>query len=214
MKKIFAFTIASFIALSAQSALAGGPDQTMPVPVTYSGTYIEGEVGYGLRNWNDVQDFTGGVSTENASGGFSGGFDIGYQFNEFISLEGGWLYLPQFKESLAGNSDTFTSWAAYGGFKFTVPLIQDLFIFAKIAGAYNQTSPGSNLVTTGGVNYSGDNDYWTPLFGFGLQYYFNQNVSINAEYVHIPGEDQPLASEGHTPDSNIFLAGVGYKFAI
>lgn len=213
MKKIFAVTIASLIGLSAQAAFAGGPDQPVaPAPVTYSGTYLEGMVGYGLRDWGNTQVFTG-TSTQNIDGGFSAGFDVGYQFNEYISLEGGWLYYPQFTESALGASDTLTGWGAYGGLKFTVPLIQDLFIFAKAAAAYNQWD-GSNNVIVNAVNYSGTNTYWTPLFGFGLQYYFNQNLSINAQWIYVPGNEELTTATGRTPNENLFLAGVGYKFAI
>lgn len=216
MKKIFALTIASFIGLSAQAAFAGGPeDPVVPAPaapVTYSGTYLEGELGYGVRDWGNTQVFTG-TSTQNQDGGFSAGFDVGYQFNEFISLEGGWLYFPQFSETALGVSDTLTGWAAYGGLKFTIPLIQDLFIFSKIAAAYNQWS-GSNNVVVNAVNYSGDNNYWAPLFGFGLQYYFNQNISINAEYIFVNGNEAQTTAQGRTPNENLFLAGLGYKFAI
>ena len=122
--------------------------------------------------------------------------------------------MPQFKESAGSLSDTLNSWAAYGGFKLTIPLLDNLFAFGKIAAAYNQVSGSNNLTGANAVNYSGTNNYWTPLFGFGLQYYFNQNVSINGEYIFIPGNEQINTGAGRTPNSNVFLFGVGYKFAI
>lgn len=211
-KKISTLALASFSALAIHAAYAGGPDYSQEVPFTYSGVYLEGTLGYALRDWGTVFNTSTITNDSNLRGGFSGGFDLGYQFNEYFSIEGGWLYLPQYKESLAGNTDELNSWFAYGGFKITAPLIRNLFIFGKLAAAYTKVDARSNTVV--GVNYNGKNTYWEPLFGAGLQYYFNQNISIHFQYLRLPGRAKVNTAAGRTPNADIFLVGAGYKFAI
>lgn len=214
-KKIVLTSFAAISAITFNAALAGGVDSPVPAeqPVTYSGTYIDVNLGYGMRDWSDVQDFTG-TSTSNINGGFTGNLDVGYQFNEYWSLELGGIYLPYFSETRAGNTDDFYTWAAYGGVKLSVPLVQNLFGFGKVAAAYNDVEGNSNLVQVNAINRAGDSSYWEPLFAFGLQYYFNQNISINAQYTFLSGWGQQNAAQGRTPNLNSFTVGAGYKFAI
>ncbi len=214
MFKKIAFSAAVVFSIASMNcAFAGGPDVAPDAtPVTYSGVYLEGLAGYDFRDWGKVADFTG-ISTSNETGGFSGGFDLGYQFNQYFSLEAGWLYLPQLKETLGNNTDKISNWAAYGGFKVQAPiLVNRLYAFAKLAAAYNYAKASGNNVV--GVNYNGNNNYWTPLYAFGLQYYFNENLSIGGEYVNIPGLEKINTASKRTPNSNIILFTLGYKFAI
>src|SRR3990167_10365521 len=99
VKKLLTLTVVGIASVAATTVvLAGGPEYAVP---SYAGFYIEGNAGYAYRPWqNDVTTLygffnqVGAVSSgSNSNGGFTGGADLGYQFNQFVSIEGGWYYL-------------------------------------------------------------------------------------------------------------------------
>jgi len=192
----------------ATAALAGGPD-TAPAP-SYAGIYVEGNAGYAVRNWlNDPLTVYGIArnslsSHSNARGGFTGGVDVGYQFNQYFSVEAGWMYLPQVKGTVA-NTVTIktTSGLAYAAGKGSLPIYENTYIFAKMGAAYVY-----NRISNSGAH----SRFWKPMWAAGVQYYFNPNLSMNVQYMSVAGYHGTSTSKFTTPDANLFTVGLGYKF--
>lgn len=226
------FTILSAViltSLSAAVAMAGGPEYAPP---NYSGIYLEVNLGYAhidCRNYAlGIPNFGGQFSTglSNTLGGFSVGPDIGYQFNEYWSLEAGWYYLPEVRGTApvvvsVGPfiADKATAWFAYLAGKLMIPIYTDTYIFAKVGGAYRQTRLTANAAAVNPVTGQSlpiTGRYWTPLFGAGIQYYITPNWSINAQYLYVPGYQRFIPATRNNrlnvPSASIILAGVGYKF--
>lgn len=216
VKKLLTFTAATVAALGVSVALAGGPDVSQPAP-TYAGVYVEGNVGYALRDWSDIYNTT---SNTNRIGGFSGGVDLGYQFNEYFSVEGGWVYLPEFTGTAAAGStavanglsagrNKISSWALYGAGKVTVPVYDNTYVFGKAGFDYNRNEDSRTAGTS-------NSNYWMPMFAAGAQYYFNPNLSMNVQYMFLPGNDHVNQLRSGrafmTPEAYVFTVGLGYKF--
>lgn len=208
----------------ATAALAGGPD-TAPAP-SYAGIYVEGNAGYALRNWlgdrsTDFSFFHQRDSlsgTSNAHGGFSGGIDVGYQFNQYFSAEAGWMYLPQVKGTfhnvidlttgniLAPFSVKITSGFAYAAGKGTLPIYDNTYVFGKLGVAYIYNRSSS-------IHGSSHSKFWKPMWAAGVQYYLNPNLSMNVQYMSVAGyHGTSTTTKFATPDVNLFTVGLGYKF--
>lgn len=225
VNKLLTFTAVGVVSLGvATAALAGGPEYT-PAP-SYAGVYIEGNVGYALRNWlNDTSNVFGVAkslgfltSSSNGRGGFTGGADVGYQFNQYFSVEAGWMYLPRikgtFNVSISGKVD---SGLAYGAFKITAPVYENTYIFGKLGAGYVYNSmrgfpAGATFPSTDLTNGVTDSKFWNPLWAAGIQYYFNPNTSINFQYMNIAGYHRSSDSNFSVPDAHLFTVGLGYKF--
>ena len=205
-----------------------------------SGFYVEGNVGYANHPWTSNRTTTVGLENQlgvlthlsNINGGTIGGADIGYQFNQYLSLEGGWSYIPTASYNrdrtvtLPVAQTTFTlpeglqvninSGLAYIAGKGTVPIYNKLEAFGKLgaAYAYNHTNvhvPAS-LVNTPIVHTTEHSNFWNPLFGFGLQYSPLNNWHINIQYDYVPGFDEASANHFITPAIQLVTFGLGYKF--
>jgi opacity protein-like surface antigen len=234
INKIVTLTVAGVASVGAMTAvLAGGPEYAVP---SYAGFYIEGNLGYAYRPWqNNVPTIFGlanqlGIlsSTSNINGGFTGGADIGYQFNQFFAIEGGWNYLPKVSGTVGADlvgvtpvSLSITSGLAYAAFKGTAPIYNNTYIFGKLGAVYTYNSsnvrlPSTNIinnVTTGVVpTTTTQSNYWNPMLAAGIQYYFTPSWSVNVQYAYIPGFQQSSSSRFITPESQLITAGLGYKF--
>lgn len=207
------------ISVSTTLAIAGGPEYA-PMP-TYAGVYIEGNAGYTTRNWEqDTSTSIGAASTigvltspNNTTGGFTGGVDIGYQFNEYWSIEGGWFYLPRVSSVILGVGNSINTGLAYGAIKGTLPVYENTYIFGKLGGGYTYNRlNNTTFASTNGVAAVNRSSYWNPIFALGIQYYFTPNWSANFQYLYNPGYHNSSSSNYAAPVANMFTAGVGYKF--
>ena len=228
VKKVITMSAVGLAAVGSVAAFAGGPDDV--APPTYAGVYIEGNAGYAARDWqNDgstvygVFHTVGLVTSKSAlKGGFTCGVDLGYQFNEYFSVEGGWFYLPKSKASLGGTvgravfapvAASISSGLAYGALKMTVPVYFNTYLFGKLGAGYTYnkvkgaTFPSTNFA--GGVTRS---NFWNPLWAAGAQYYFNPNLSINFQYTSVAGYHKSSGKNFFVPSANLFTVGLGYKF--
>lgn len=204
--------------------------------------YIEGNVGYAFHPWKNDRATTVGLENQlgvltnlsNINGGAVGGADIGFQFNRYLGIEGGWSYIPRASYNRTSTvtlpvaNTTFTlpqglqvninSGLAYIGLKGTVPLFGKLDGFAKIAGAYsyNHTNVDvpASLVNTPVVHTTHHSNYLNPLFGFGLQYPILENFRINVQYDYVPGYEAASANNFITPPIQLATFGLGYQFPV
>lgn len=206
------------------------------------GIYIEGNVGYANHPWQNDRTTTVGLEHElgvlthlsNINGGAIGGVDVGYQFNRFIALEGGWSYIPEASYNrirtvtLPVAQTTFTlpeglqvninSGLAYIAAKGTIPVYDKLEAFGKIGAGYTYNDTNvpvpASLVNSPTVYTSKHSNFWNPLFGVGLQYPILNNWRVNVQYDYIPGYREASSDNFIAPDLQLVTFGVGYKFSV
>lgn len=215
------FSITGLTSLSMAAVFAGGPEYA-PMP-TYAGVYLEGNAGYTTRNWTQDTSTTYGISNlvntltspSNMTGGFTGGADIGYQFNEYWALEGGWFYLPTVKGTINTVSSRVNNGLVYIAVKGNLPVYENTYIFGKLGGGYtyNNLKGTTFLSTDRSVNVT-HSQYWNPIFAVGIQYYFTPNWSANFQYLYNPGYHNSSSQDFFAPVANMFTAGIGYKFLV
>jgi len=232
-KTIIRLLFIGFIFVATTIIYAGGVEYIPPPPV-YSGFYLEANLGEVFRDWEQeglLQDYIiivqGGTAIggfKNGEAGFIYGFDMGYQWNQLFSAELGYFRLPSMEYSVpqgsliaANNTMKIRArYLAYVALKFNYPIIENLYVSAKIGAAYLDTEVIFSFIPVSRLPQK--DDYWTPLFAFGLQYYFNWNWSLNAQYVFVPGYARRpttgVFTKAPVPNANIVTFGVGYKFAI
>lgn len=222
--KIFSFLLI-IIATSLPATYAGGPEP-VATPI-YSGIYLEADVGYAGIDW---QQFglgpsiffggTGSTDTTNTLGGFSYGFDLGYEFNDrYISLEIGWLDLPITRgTNVEDVRATAVAGSVYADAKFSIPIYQDqLYLFSKVGPIYRYTRLTANQPTVfNGTLIPINGRYWSVMFAVGIQYYFMPSWSLHVQYMRIPGyyNSIPTVTTNllNVPPANVITAGIGYKF--
>lgn len=219
------------IALAAFSVItfAGGPMPAEPLvvappPIDRTGVYVDLGGGYASVDWGNfgVGSFNGysaldGSVNHNRTGNYTFGFDVGYQINNFLGMEVGWFYLPQVK----GNSDIFvslpdlklSSWMAYLALKILIPLSRHFDLIGKVGLGYRSLDWGGNAI---GIFGFGDRnaDYFTGLFGGGMQYWFDQNWSISAQYLYLLGRTSGGQVSRRAPSANLIVGTVAYIFAV
>jgi opacity protein-like surface antigen len=222
-RKIISWILASILMMSITAVMAGGPEVTPPI---YSGIYLEGDVGYASIDWRDFGlgpaiffGGTGSTNTINTQGGFTYGFDLGYEFEDrYFSLEIGWLDLPIARGTQAGVAATAVDGSVYGDAKFSIPVFSDtLYLFSKVGAVYRYTRLTANTTTVfDGTQLPINGRFWTVLFAVGTQYYFLPNWSVHVQYIREPGYYNSIPPFTtillNVPPANIVTAGIGYKF--
>ncbi|WP_457766538.1 outer membrane beta-barrel protein [Coxiella burnetii] len=208
------------------AALAGGPDY-VPAP-SYAGVYLEGNLGYAYRPWRKDATTVVGLakqarllgSSSRGNGGFTFGADLGYQFNQYFAVEGGWFYLPKVKftttdvvNGLAAGTYTVKSGMAYAALKGMAPVYENTYVFGKLGVAYTYNRANAGLPTNKiPATFGSRSRFWNPLFAAGVQYYFTPNWSVNAQYTFVPGYRNASSKRFVAPVTHLFTVGLGYKF--
>lgn len=167
-----------------------------------------------------------GVSVDNKDTSYSLG--AGYRFNDYVSVEGGYLDLGEVSASGSGTlSGTYygTPFTATGTFsaqsdakgwflgpKFTLPLSKQMDLYGKVGYYFwdsDTTATFTGSVTFGGVTYSGGGSAKVtdsgddPYYGLGLAYRFTDRIGIQAGFTRYSVQD--------TDVDNLAL-GLTFKF--
>lgn len=143
-----------------------------------------------------------------------GGVFVGYQVNDWLSLEGGYDYLGDITADYPalGNPNVSAHYKGeMQGFEFVAKpfwqVTDEFSWFAKVGTlAWNMDVTGQEV----GFEHSASDNGWSPLLGTGVEYAFNRNWSALLEYQwvnNVGGE-----STGGTDLSMVNL-GVTYHFA-
>lgn len=217
---------AGIISIVATAVFAGGPEVPPPPPPPIpcdSGVYLEGNIGYASINWNHITSLTFPDtlrSHSNDQGGFTGGGDIGYQFNDYVATEMGVFDFQNVNDTDAlANTLRIRQWFTYAAFRLSgpVPFISNLEAFLKAGIAYRE-SDFKEFIPFLHFNNVLDQIAWVPVFAAGAEYYFNQYWSVSAEWMYVGGNDNRGFSNGivyHVPSmpaANLFLAGLQIHF--
>jgi len=207
MKKLLLSTM--MLGLSSSVAYAVSP-----------GLYIGGQLGYGDTGYSAHHSFIpmAGLSTKDADishvpsssvnpDGYAGRVYAGFQFNQNLAAEAGY--------SLFSNSDTnvgqafkshISTQALDVSGKLIYPFTDAFNIYAKAGAALvheNQNIDGNTRL--GATHISFSTDPIRPLFGVGAGYNLTQNVSLNASWTRIQGND-------NIQNIDFYGAGLSYYF--
>jgi len=151
--------------------------------------------------------------------GFAGRAYGGYQFNKYISLEGGYTQYADTKITnlygISGSDETLHQGALDGVVKLTVPIAERVHLYAKGGGAYvfgqgindangEPVSSGSTLLSTASY-HKVNNDALRPTYGFGIGVDMTNHISTDLMWSHIVGGN-------HIHDTYLTTLGVSYHF--
>lgn len=187
------------------TALSGSAYAAIP------GLYLGAGAGY-----NSMRDFTD-ANTTNA-GGLGGTLVVGYNFNEYIGLEGSYRQFTDTNYQLENSRYNFDiSMHSFNLVtKFYAPLGQDnKFNLYGFIGA-------SNVHTSTDMNYNGYYYNYNNLYkdsnsailataGFGIDYTVSPNVTIGVEYAGTQAKDGDDVHIG-IPGTNMVNAMLAYHF--
>ena len=219
VKKCLVLAAAGIASVGAAAALAGGPDQMVmpPAPAFQPKVYVEANAGYARVNWSRFAGtpFLAGASKER--GGFTYGFDGGYQFSRNLALELGWFYLPKVKGFANGTGGfirpgalRLKSWFIYVAGKLTVPLLDNVDAYLKMGAAYRRLTWNGAGVGSGKTT----NGYWRPVFAGGFSYMVSESWEINVQYLRLPGNLRESVATKRAPAANVWTASLGYAFPV
>lgn len=204
------------------TALAYSSQGQQGVYVAVQGGWANAHYGNTIKD--DFQsDAVPGTSFSSSEGGFGGNALIGYQFNSYYSVEGGYTYLPSNKYTIsAGGADVALhenthAWDILG--KANLPLdqisssLKGFNAFVKGGAAYEHASlslSGTGFSTSTLTSHNA----WVPVAGFGASYDINSNVAADVAYTHFFGH-KTTASSTHleAPSADMVTLGVSYLFS-
>ncbi|MCH9770105.1 MAG: hypothetical protein K0U12_04425 [Gammaproteobacteria bacterium] len=202
-------TAGAVACLAASAAMAGGPDH---VQAAGFNPYVYGELdlGYAYSDWGtytaNVGNGIGAAGTVvngNRRGGFTVGGEIGYAPIRYISAVAGGFYLPRVTSTAAGTG--INNWFIYAGPRINAPIWNGVSVFAEGGVAYR---------ALGGTNGAPNGDYWTPVYGAGLQYDINESFYLAAKWMRVPGHSNVTRLGDRAPSTDLFLGAGGYKFMV
>lgn len=195
---------------------------SLALPGFAEGIYVTGSLGHTI----DVGTKKGEIDRELAQAGasnISSGYDshssglklkLGYELNEYVSVEAGYVNLGKFKYTAAATQGNFNASAKADGWDVAVigslPLDKDFSLLGKI-GAINARLKTDASFAANGLNASAaDSDRkWHAVYGVGLGYKVNQAVSLRLEYERysrIGNKEQGKS------DIDMISGGATYKF--
>jgi opacity protein-like surface antigen len=138
---------------------------------------------------------------------YAGKFLLGYRFNKYFGIEGGYADVAKIHVEGTGPGGTFDSTSKLRGLQMAavafLPASAKLSLLLKVGGAAVHTTYKPSV----GANQK-SNDLQT-FFGVGLQYDFSNDLFGRVEY-----ERYSKFGNTYTGDvsANVASLGVGYKF--
>ena len=171
-----------------------------------------------MKAYNTLNN-PGPAGTNLNNNGLAGRLAIGYQVNQNLALELGYLQLIKAKyfekaDAFSTGTEKLKQNAIDIAAKGILPLSDRFNVYGKLGVAYLTSdisfkNTGSHTSNSENKN----NDYniakhkWAPEAAVGVSYDITQNVSVDTSWTHI----QPLGKK--RPGNIDFVAvGIGYKF--
>ncbi len=208
-KAVIALLGASAFVLST-AGIAGG---TTRVPGAntdannITGLYVSGNLGYGTVDIKLPKDLPSGISASHSGFAWSGA--LGYQFNQYIALEGGYIQFAnvEVKQDSVGNVKLHTN-AVDLALKGIYPINQRFDVFGKAGLAYMSHSVAGTANGGSTVTVSIKNHQIAPLFGLGAAYNITRKVAVDVQGI----TTLKSGDDGEYPATYTGLVGLTYKF--
>lgn len=233
MSKKVLFVALAALGLSSTAALAS-VNSTSSNPNVYVGL----QAGYGDTNWSDTdvaynQNTQFGLKSKD--GVFAGRIFTGYNFNQYLAVEGGYTYFGNTKTTLtvpatvasnnanilpltSGTVDGTITTKTYGldlvG-RINVPVTDGFGLYAKAGPGYLHSSLSGMGASTTSKNVD-------LVFGGGADYQIGQNLVADVSFTRFNGNHNlsdfsKLASGksgGYQPNADLYAVGLAYKFNV
>ena len=167
-----------------------------------AGFYVSGNLGYGYVDIATPNEASGVKISRDA---FAWTTAVGYQFNKYIALEGGYMWLPDVKVSVDGVTAKATTTAIDVAVKGIYPLSNKVDVFAKAGLARLSHSAVVSGDGTSVTIKDTEHDI-TPLFGLGVDYNLTHNWAVSLQGL------TTLEKGDDSPATYTTLVGVTYKF--
>jgi OOP family OmpA-OmpF porin len=207
IKKLLVLAAAGVASSAALAGTMGYTSASAPAMYDNTGVYIEGMAGYNRYVLEDAFGTSNGAATwDKGNGNFAFGADIGYQFHRYFSAELGGIYTLKAKETYNGATSDIKLWAAYFAGKVSVPIYDNVSVFAKLGVGYQ------DLKVDAGAFLANEENNWGAMYGAGIAYNFTPAFYIDGQWLRFTGKNTNAQTVITAP--NIFLLGVGYKFAM
>ena len=177
-------------------------DQSMLTAARKNGFYAGFTYHYASADWSKAASANG--SGKKNSSAFSGVF--GFRYNSHLAFQGSLWYFTGIDGVLFKTQARRGSASAYGfsaSLKLIMPLMNQLDAFARGGFAYRAMS------------LDGDAGLLSSLFGFGIEYNLNPNISFNLGYTYLAGDATfNDAGFGVVPAYNMLSVGMNYNFVM
>ena len=138
---------------------------------------------------------------------YTGKAYLGYRFNKYFGIEGGFADVAQIENTATGPGGTFTSRSQLRGGNLAavlwLPMTQQLSLYGKVGGAVIRSTYTPSI----GAEVK-SNDIQT-FFGGGLQYEFSDRFFGRADYERYSQYGNYATGDIST---NVYSLGLGYKF--
>lgn len=205
------FVAAAVIAAAGMSSAMAAADGFWYGLGALGGTYIDSNLHSEAKKY---AEFYGADSVKTDEGSFAGKIIMGYQFNDYFALEGGYYYLGQTKTKVTFADDSSDKVKITGhmlGIDAVgmLPLNNVVSLFGKVGAGVAQTKTK--------FSYSDeDSDSKTktrlaPKIGVGVEFDVNDYVSIRTEYEGIFKASKD-SDESFDVDYHLFTVGLKYWF--
>lgn len=186
-----------------------------------AGIFISGNLGYGSigvkkSDFNDP--ITGTAPTKFNNTGLAWAANLGYQFNQYVAVEAGYLDFGGDKATGTISGNPVTQKDTFGGFNIAVkgilPINRQFDLFGK-AGLIDMHWHETDSSSTSLLNGAGSTNKLVPLLGIGAAYNINSNVALTLQDVY--SFKSKFHKDGNPvtmPSANAILTGVSYKFNV
>jgi opacity protein-like surface antigen len=178
--------------------------------------YVGANFGYLHAPWKDGSDveIPGTISFsdwKNGNGDLSFGANLGYMFQPWIGVEGGWMYVPTVKVTVTAHGYTsppteIKDNAYYAAMKLQHGLnVRNLSLYTKVGLGYQDVdvkNGGGMINNTGPIGVYG---------AVGLDYGVTQNILIDGSVSFLNGYTRHDKGQFAT-DLSYFNVGVSYLF--
>ncbi len=215
-KAVIALLGVSALALSTAS-IAGGtttvPSDNMDAN-NAAGFYVSGNLGYGDVDVKKPSLSVPGTDITTTRDGVAWSGAVGYQFNPYVAVEGGYIQFSDVKVKLqAPNASVSVTTKTKGvdlAVKGIYPINEQFNVFGKVGLVYlSHTLSHTGTVRDGSVSLSLDDTdhHIVPLFGVGASYNITQNWAVDLQGIVTTksGDNFPATYTG--------LVGLTYKFS-
>lgn len=153
-------------------------------------TYLGGKIGYA---WVD-DSCVSGFDCEDDSVGL--GAFLGYNFTDYLGIEGGYDFLGEYQTSFAGSTssskDNLHAFSVAP--KLTYPINDQVSIFGKVGAAYMDLGDANDTVLTAGI---------------GGEYLFTNNLAARLEYQYFDEMSDGIVKD---MSANFVSLGLTYRF--
>lgn len=201
-----AVALASGLGLSTAALANGGTYMAPPMPQSNPSDmsfYIGGDIGLGDNHWNNVANVSNRY-------GLAGGGHIGFQFNRFFAVQGGYTYLPTAKLKNSNGTDKVSNFAVDAVGKLMSPAYYGVGVFGKVGVGYLHSHNKEANSTNRNIDNVG------LVYGAGV--FFRdpdliQHVVLNVSWTRFDGNPKTTNSH-YQPYQDFYGVGLDYHFPI